>query len=411
MPQSPLARHEKRPSPIAILERNPKMTVTGMLARRRTRHTTTGLLAAVALFGGALSAQADIKIGEIGPLTGDAAANGNSQREGIEMAVKEKNAAGGLLGQQITVILGDDAGKPEQAISVAKRLTSQDEVAIILGSTSSPTSFAISQVAAEAETPEIVVGGTAQKLTLMGNKWLFRSAVPDVKLAADLADFIHERYPAKTKIAFVYVNDDYGKGGLDAFKVRADKDGMTVVADEKYARGDLDFSSQLSRVKSTGAEILVDWSRYTESALITKQMKQMGLDIPHFGGDGQSTPKFLELAGVDADGMYYATHFAVATSAEMPAAQVFVKNFREMFHKDPDSMDAEAYDAGKAAILAIEAAGSTDRDKIRDALAKVSFDGTRGRFAFDAKGDPLFAAHVVLIKDGKETNGRDGTQK
>jgi branched-chain amino acid transport system substrate-binding protein len=369
------------------------------------------LLAAVAILGWTTAAHADIKIGEIGPLTGDAAANGNSQREGIDLAVKEKNAAGGLLGQQITVVLGDDAGKPEQAISAAKRLTSQDEVTIILGSTSSPTSLAISQVAAEAETPEIVVGGTAQRITTMGNKWVFRSAVPDVKLAADLADFIHQRYPDKPKIGFIYVNDDYGKGGLDAFKAQAEKDGMTVVADEKYARGDLDFSSQLSRVKSAGAEVLVDWSRYTESALITKQMKQMALDIPHFGGDGQSTPKFLELAGADADGMYYATHFAVATSTDLPAAQTFVKKFRDVYHKDPDSMDAEAYDAGLAAILAIEKAGSTDRTAIRDALAKVSFDGVRGHFAFDAKGDPLFAAHIVLIKEGKETNGRSGTQK
>jgi branched-chain amino acid transport system substrate-binding protein len=181
---------------------------------------------------------------------------------------------------------------------------------------------------------------------------------------------------------------------------------MTVVADEKYARGDLDFTSQLSRIKSAGAQVLVDWSRYTESALIEKQAKQMALDIPTFGGDGQSTPKFLELAGDAANGMYYATHFAVATSAGIPAAETFVKKFRDMYHKDPDSMDAEAYDAAIAAMLAIQNAGKTDRDAVRDALAKVSFDGVRGHFAFDAKGDPLFAAHVVLIQGGKETNGR-----
>jgi len=405
MTGSPM-RHTRKDETMNIVT-----TWTGRLLGRQLQDGAACLLAAAAILGWATTARADIKIGEIGPFSGDAAANGASQREGIDLAVKEKNDSGGLLGQQITLVFGDDAGKPEQAISAAKRLTSQDEVTIILGSTSSPTSAAISQVAAETETPEIITGGTAQKLTLAGNKWLFRSAVPDVKLAADLADFIHERYPDKTKIGFVYVNDDYGKGGLDAFKARGEKIGLTVVADEKYARGDLDFSSQLSRVKSAGAEVLVDWSRYTESALITKQMKQMALDIPHFGGDGQSTPKFLELAGADADGMYYATHFAVVTSADLPAAQVFVKKFREMYHKDPDSMDAESYDAGIAAILAIEKAGSTDHTAIRDALAKVSFDGVRGHFAFDAKGDPLFAAHIVLLKEGKETNGRSGTQK
>jgi branched-chain amino acid transport system substrate-binding protein len=386
------------------------MKIASVRARRRSQDAMICPLAALAMLGWMTAAHADIKIGEIGPFTGDAAANGASQREGVDLAVKEKNDSGGLLGQQITVVFGDDAGKPEQAISAAKRLTSQDEVTIIIGSTSSPTSFAISQVAAETETAEIVTGGTAQKLTLMGNKWVFRSAVPDVKLAGDLADFIHQRYPDKPRIGFIYVNDDYGKGGLDAFKARAAQIGMTVVADEKYARGDLDFSSQLSRIKSADAQVLVDWSRYTESALITKQMKQMALDIPHFGGDGQSTPKFLELAGDAADGMYYATHFAVATSADLAAAQIFVKKFRDTYHKDPDSMDAEAYDAGMAAILAIEKAGSSDRDAIRNALSQISFDGVRGHFAFDAKGDPLFAAHIVLIKGGKETNGRAGTQ-
>jgi branched-chain amino acid transport system substrate-binding protein len=361
------------------------------------------------LFALPIAASADVKIGEIGPFSGDAAASGSEQREGIELAVKEKNAGGGVLGQQIRIIFGDDAGKPEQAVSVAKRLTTGDEVLIILGSTSSPASLAISQVAAETETPQIVVGGTAQRITTQGNPWVFRSAMPDVKLAGDLVDFIHERFPDKPKIGFIYVNDDFGKGGLDAFKLRAKKYGITIVAEEKYTRGDLDFTSQLSRIKSAGSQILVDWSRYPEGALIAKQYKQMGLDIPRFGCDGQATPKFRELAGDAANGMYYATHFTVATSAALPAAQSFIKKFREAYGKDPDTTNAEGYDAATAAILAIEKAGKLDRTAIRDALRHIEFDGVRGHFAFDEKGDPTFTAHVVLVKDGQETNGRATT--
>jgi branched-chain amino acid transport system substrate-binding protein len=354
-------------------------------------------------------AGAELKVGEIGPFSGDAAASGSEQREGIDLAVTEKNTHGGVLGQQIRIILGDDAGKPEQAISVAKRLTTGDEVLIILGSTSSPASLAISQVAAETETPQIVVGGTAQKITTQGNPWVFRSAMPDVKLAGDLVDFIHERFPDKTKIGFIYVNDDFGKGGLDSFKLRAAQYGITIVAEEKYTRGDLDFTSQLSRIKSTGSQVLVDWSRYPEAALIAKQYEQMGLDIPRFGCDGQATPKFRELAGDAANGMYYATHFSVATSAALPAAQSFIKKFREAYGKDPDTTNAEGYDAATAAILAIEKAGKLDRTAIRDALRHVEFDGVRGRFVFDQKGDPTFSAHIVLVKDGQETNGRATT--
>lgn len=352
------------------------------------------------------SANAEIKVGVFGPMTGDAAAFGQAERQGVDLAIKLKNKAGGVLGQKIEAIYGDDAGKPEQAVSVAKRLTTRDGVLILLGSISSPASLAVTQVALEQQTPQIVVGSTAQKITTQGNPWVFRSAVPDTKFVADLADFIHERFPDKKKIGFIYVNDDFGKGGVDAFKTRAKTYGMEFVAEEKYTRGDIDFTSQLSRINAAGADILIDWSRYAESSLIQKQFKQMGLKMIRFGGDGQALPKFRELSGDAANGMYYATHFSMATIGNLPAAQSFAKEFRAAYSRDPDFISAEAYDAMTATILAIEKAGKADRTAIRDALRHVEFDGTRGHFAFDSKGDPTFAAHIVLVKDGQETNGR-----
>jgi branched-chain amino acid transport system substrate-binding protein len=351
-------------------------------------------------------AQAQIKVGVFGPMSGDAAAYGTSERNTVELAAKEQNAAGGLIGQQVEPKYGDDGGKPEQAVSVAKRLTTEDGVVILLGSISSPASLAVTQVAADTETPQIVVGGTAHIITDQGNPWVFRSAVPDTKLAGDLVDFIHERFPDKKRVGFIYVNDDFGKGGFDAFKTRASTYDMTIVTAEKYARGDLDFTSQLSKIKSANADILVDWSRYTEAALIAKQFKNMGLDMPRFGCDGQALPKFRELAGDAANGMYYATHFSVATAADISAAQVFIKKFRDAYNKDPDYSGAESYDAARAAFMAIAAAGKLDHAAIRDALRKVSFDGVRGRFAFDSKGDPTFTTHIVLVENGQETDGR-----
>jgi branched-chain amino acid transport system substrate-binding protein len=380
-----------------------------MLVKRRYImgiNVTVAAVLVAALMVQSSPARADVKIGAFGPMTGDAASYGRSEREAIDLAVKERNDAGGVLGQKIEVIYGDDAGKPEQAVSVAKRLVTSDGVVVLLGSVSSPASLAVTQVAAETETPQIVVGATAQRITTQGNPWVFRSPVPDVKLASDLVDFIAQRFPDKKRIGFIYVNDDLGKGGLDAFKLRSPKYGIEIVAEEKYARGDLDFTSQLSRIKSSGAQIMVDWSRYAESALIEKQFKQMGFDIPRFGADGQAVPKFRELAGDAANGMYYATHFSVATAPESPAAKAFIAKFRASYGKDPDFIHAESYDAATAAFLAIEKAGTTGRTAVRDALRRVEFDGTRGRFAFDMKGDPTFPTHIVLIENGQETNGR-----
>lgn len=378
------------------------------MTRLRRNLLAVGLVASAMMAGSAYVASADtIKIGVFGPLTGDAAATGASERQSVDLAVKEKNAAGGIRGKQIEVVYGDDAGKPEEAVNVAKRLTERDNVTIMIGSISSPASLAASQVAAASGTPQIVVSGTAQKITTQGNKWVFRSPVPDTKLAADLASFINEKFPKVKKVAFLYVNDDFGRGGFEKFKAGAEKYGIQIVDEERYTRGDLDFTAQLGRIKASPAQALVEWSRYAEGALVAKQFVQMNMSMPRFGCDGVAIPKYVELGGDAVNGVFYTTHYSSATAANIPAAQVFIGKFKKAYGKVPDMYNAEAYDAITMALLAIDHAGSEDRAAVRDALSKVSFESVRGPFKFDEKGDPLLMTHVVKIVDGKETNGRD----
>jgi branched-chain amino acid transport system substrate-binding protein len=378
------------------------------MTRLRRSLLAVGLVASAMVAGSAYVASADtIKIGVFGPMTGDAAATGASERQSVDLAVNEKNAAGGIRGKQIEVVYGDDAGKPEEAVNVAKRLTERDNVVIMIGSISSPASLAASQVAAQSETAQIVVSGTAQKITTQGNKWVFRSPVPDTKLAADLASFINEKFPNIKKVAFLYVNDDFGRGGFEKFKAGADKYGIQIVDEERYTRGDLDFTAQLGHIKASTAQALVEWSRYAEGALVAKQFLQMNMSLPRFGCDGVAIPKYVDLGGDAVNGVFYTTHYSSATAANIPAAQTFIAKFKKAYGKVPDMYNAEAYDAITVALLAIEQAGSEDRAAIRDALSKVSFDSVRGPFKFDDKGDPLLATHVVKIVDGKETNGRD----
>jgi branched-chain amino acid transport system substrate-binding protein len=348
-----------------------------------------------------------IKIGVFGPLTGDAAAMGSSEKEAVELAVKEKNDAGGIRGKKIEAIYGDDAGKPEEAVNVAKRLISRDEALITVGSISSPASLAASQVSRQSETPQIVVSGTAQRITTQGNKWVFRAPVPDTKLVADLADFIHEKFPKLNKFAFLYVNDDFGRGGFEAFKTAGQKYGFEIVADERYTRGDIDFTAQLGHIKASPAQALIEWSRYAEGALIAKQYVQTGMDMVRFGSDGVASPKYIELGGGAVDGVYFTTHFSVATGADIPAAKAFMEKYQKAYGRLPDAYAAEAYDAITLALLAIEKAGKEDRAAIRDALAGISFESVRGPFKFDEKGDPLLVTHVVKIVGGKETNARN----
>ncbi len=378
------------------------------MAMNRRGFLRSGAAAALAgLAPAALAQGAAPKIGAFGPMSGNAAAQGQSLREGVEMAVKAKNAAGGINGRMIELVIGDDAGKPEEAAVIARRFATRDGVNVAIGSVSSPASLAAAQVFREEELPQIVVSGTAQRITTQGNEWVFRSAVPDRKLVGDMVEFINEKYPKLKKFAFIYVNDDFGKGGYDAFVEAGKKYGMTVVADERYTRGDVDFTGQLTKIRAANPDAIVDWSRYTEGALIQRQMRQMGLNsLPRFGSDGIAPPAFLELAADAANGVIYPTHFSPATSGGIPEAQRFIEAFRKQYGKPPDYVHAQAYDAAMIAIAALERAKSTDRKAVRDALRQTDYASVRGPFKFDQKGDPTLVTHMVRIVDGKETNAR-----
>jgi branched-chain amino acid transport system substrate-binding protein len=350
--------------------------------------------------------RAPIKIGAFGPMSGNAAAQGQSVREAVEMVANLRNGGGGVLGRQIEVVIGDDAGKPEEAAVVARRFATRDQVVLAIGSVSSPASLAAAQVFREEEVPQIVVSGTAQRITTQGNEWVFRSAVPDRKLVADLVDFINEKMPKLKRFGFLYVNDDFGKGGFDAFVEAGKKHGMSITTEERYSRGDLDFTAQLTRIRATNPDAIVEWSRYTEGALIHRQIRQMGWDLPRFGSDGIAAPAFLDLARDAANGVIYPTHFSPATSSNLPAAQDFIALVRKTYNKPPDYVHAQAFDAINIAVAAIERANGTDRTAVRNALRQTDYQSVRGAFKFDPKGDPTLVTHMVRIVDIKETDAR-----
>lgn len=366
-----------------------------------------GLLALMVLAGTAPAlAQDVIKIGAFGPMTGGAAGNGQSMREAIDLVVEDVNASGGVLGRKIQIVYGDDAGKPEQAISIVKRFIANDNVLLVIGGISSPTSMAASQVTGEEKIPQIMVASTAARITLQGNPYIFRSAVPDVKLTADLADFIAQKFPKIKRVAAIYVNDDFGKGGVDGFKKAASKHGIEVVIEEKYTRGDVDYTAQITKIRGANPDAILDWSRYHEGALIAKGLKQAGVTLPVFGADGNAHPKYIELGGDAVNGCYYATHFSPATSGHLPVARRLVEKIRAKYNKEADYTHSEAYDAALVVVDAIKRAGGLDREKIRAAMAATDLEGTRGRIRFDKNGDPTFATHVVKVVNGKETDAR-----
>ena len=274
-----------------------------------------------------------IKVGAFGPMSGNAAAQGQSLRQGVEMAAKAKNASGGLLGRPIELVIGDDAGKPEEAGVIARRFATRDTVCIALGSVSSPASLAAAQVFREEQVPQIVVSGTAQRITTQGNEWVFRCTIPDRKFVADLVDFINDKFPRLKRFGFIYVNDDFGKGGFDSFVEAGKKYGISVAAGESYTRGDVDFTAQLTKMRAANVEAIVDWSRYTGGcahptpASPAQHGGPAALRLRRYRAAARSSSSRAKRPTA----CMYATDFSPATSADNPVAVKWIEAFRKEF--------------------------------------------------------------------------------
>lgn len=379
------------------------MTTTTTMRRTILLGTGAALLAAPGI--AAAQSRDPIRVGAFGPYSGNAAAFGASMKEAIELVTEQRNRAGGIMGRRIEVVWGDDAGRPEEAANLARRFATRDRVAIALGSVSSPASLAAAQVFRDEEVPQITISATAQRITRQGNEWVFRSAVPDRKLVGDMVEFIAEKFPNHRKFGFLYVNDDFGKGGFDSFVEFGRAKGFTITAEERYSRGDIDFTAQLSRIRASAPDALVEWSRYAEGALVARQVRQMQLPLQIYGSDGLAPPAYLELAGEAANGVIYCTHYSPAT-ASGAVAERFMAEIRAAYNKPGDMTHAQAYDAATIACAAIERARSADRKAIRDALRQTDFESVRGPFKYDQYGDPTLMTHMVRIAGGRETNAR-----
>jgi branched-chain amino acid transport system substrate-binding protein len=203
------------------------------------------------------------------------------------------------------------------------------------------------------------------------------------------------------------VSDDFGKGGINTFEGAAKPLGIEIVADERFASGDLDFTAQLTHIRDAKPDAIFEWTRYPEGSLVARQMLQMGLNkIPHFGSDSFAAPKYIELSGEAANGVMYPSPFSSAISSGSPEAQTLITKLKAAYNKVPDYNHVQAYDAITIAISAIERAGKPDRAAVRDAIRKTDFQSIRGHFTFDAKGDPTFDTSIVRVVDQKETDAR-----
>ncbi len=347
---------------------------------------------------GAFAAE-PIKIGEISPLTGKEAAFGQSAHKGILLAIAELNARGGVLGRPLAIVVEDNQSKPGDSATVAKKLISRDKVVALLGTGTSSHCLEIAPVAQTARVPLVATTATAGEVTEK-RSYAFRVCFIDPFQGAVLAKFAHDTLKAKRVALLTSVSSSYSVGLSKVFREKFAAAGGTIVADQKYSEGDKDFRAQLTAIKAARPDAIATTGFYTEGALICKQARELGLALPIIAGDGWEAPELIEIGGAAVNGTYYCSHYSSESSA--PEVRDFVQKFRAKYGDTPDSMAPLAYDAVMILAAAITRAGTTEGQRVRDALAAIKdHPGVTGRTTIDADRNASKPAVMLAVKNGR----------
>ena len=353
-----------------------------------------------------------IKIGINAPLTGDIPKVGEGTKFAARMWLEDVNAAGGIqVGgkkYKVELIIEDNESKAESAVKANTKLITEDEVLAIVGPQSSKQAVPAGGKANELGTPMISPWSTNPNTT-KDRPFVFRGCFLDPFQGPVVAKFIKEEF-GFTKAAVLYdVASDYPKGLAEFFKAAwEDLNGAgSVVAYESFTTKDADFSSQLTKIISSGAEFLFTPQYYNEVALIVQQAHQLGWDKPIVGSDSWGSAETVKLCGQDCYGLFFSTHYAAAGAKG--AAAEFINRYKKAHGYVPDDVAALTWDSMRIVQKAIEGAGALsgdikkDRRAVRDTLAKIKeFDGITGGMTFTEDGDPIKCAVIVRISETGE---------
>jgi branched-chain amino acid transport system substrate-binding protein len=346
------------------------------------------------------SAAADVKLGVVDDMTGGAASYGISNAQGIQLAVEEINAAGGIRGLgKIDMILEDDGSKPTEAVNATVKLITRDKVDFLMGSCASSSTLAMAPIVTRYESILLNSCSSSKLITDQGSKWIFRTQYRSDRTAGYIGEFAVKELGAK-KIGVMNDTNEYGRAAAEAAVAHLKAIGHPPAAVEHYNSGDKTFSAQLLKFKEAGVDTMAFFGYYQEAALILKQAKQLGLDLKVVTTDVLHTPVFVELAGDDANGVFVTT--AYTKDSQDPRAQKFAEAYRKRFGKDSTGQGAMGYDAVYLMKWAYEKAGTKDKEKVRDAIAHASgFVGVTGRTQFNERGDDMRPFLLTVISNGK----------
>jgi branched-chain amino acid transport system substrate-binding protein len=365
------------------------------------RTTTLGLALGFAI-AAAGAANAQVKFGVQGPITGPNAAFGAQLKNGAEQAVADINAAGGIMGQKLSVQFGDDVSDPKQGVSVANKFAA-DGVKFVVGAFNSGVTMPSSEVYQENGILEITPASTNPQVTERKMWNIFRTCGRDDQQGAVAGAYILKHFKGK-KVAVVHDKTTYGKGLADETIKAMGKGGMKPVLYEGINVGEKDYSALVSKIKQSGADLVYWGGLHTEGGLIVRQMRDQGVKAPLMGGDGITTDEFAQVGGPGVEGtlMTYGPD-----ARNNPAAKDIVAKFRAAKF-EPEAYTLYSYAAVQIMAQAATAAKSVDPKKVAEKMhSGMKFKTALGDISYDKKGDRTNLDYVMYIwkknADGKIT--------
>jgi len=381
--------------------RQPSAT-TGDTTMTSARHSLLATAACTALMFGATAAQAQIKIAVLQELSGAGATAGTNFKNGVELAVKEINAAGGILGKKIETHVSDTQSNPGVAKGLASKAV-DDGVFAVFGPTFSGSMLVSMAETKRAEVPNFT-GAEAAAITQQGNPYVFRTSFTQTTSMPKVARYIAGNLKAKS-VAVIFVNNDFGKGGRDAFRQAAEKAGLKVVADISTDSGQVDFSAPVLKAKQSNADALFVYTNEEESARALRELRKQGWTKPVVGETTLTGQKVIELAGDSANGAL--AHVGLTVDAPIPTMRAFRAKFEKEYKYVSDHNGIKGYTGIYLLKAGIEKAGKLDRVAVAKALHGLSVSAAKEPgvimdVSVDANGDLDRESFIIEVRNGKQ---------
>jgi branched-chain amino acid transport system substrate-binding protein len=361
-----------------------------------------GIIALLAMLAGQPAA-AEIRIAAAGPITGQLAGLGEQMLTGIRQAIADINETGGVLGEPLELVLGDDQCDPKQAVSVANQMVAK-QVALVVGHFCSGATLPAAQVYEQESVIMISPAATTPDLTERGDRLIFRTCGRDDRQGYVAGEFMARKFKGR-KIAVLHDKSAYGKGIADATRDALAKGGTRETLYDAYTAGEKDYTALVSKLKQSGIEAVFVGGYHTEAGLILRQMRAQGLDAAFVGGDTLVVREFWAVAGDAGENVYFTF---VKDPRRNPLAGEVLSRFTAG-GKVPEGYVLYTYAAVEAWAEAAKRAGTVDAENVAAVLHGQSFETVIGRLTFDAKGDVDLPAFEIYRWSKGDYSALDGT--